>query len=109
MENLKKTIHSYSKQELYDELHERTSKVIKSVTPKYDITWWVKWASSIVIICAIILRSLGLYHEVDVLLSFIGCLGWLFVAIRWQDRSLIILNTIAATVLLLGMVKEMII
>ena len=109
MENSKKTIHNYSKQELYDELHERTSKVIKSVTPKYDITWWVKWASSIVIICAIILRSLGLYHEVDVLLSFIGCLGWLFVAIRWQDRSLIILNTIAVTVLLLGMIKERII
>ena len=108
MENSKRNIHSYSKQELYDELHERTSKVIKSVTPKYDITWWVKWASSIVIIVAIILRSLGTYHEVDVLLSFIGCIGWLFVAIRWQDRSLIILNTIAATVLLLGIIRELI-
>ena len=54
MENSKRNIHNYSKQELYDELHERTSKVIKSVTPKYDITWWVKWVSSIIIICAII-------------------------------------------------------
>ena len=107
MANSKRNIHSYSKQELYDELHERTSKVIKSVTPKYDITWLVKCISSIVIICAIILRSLGMYHEIDVLLSFAGCVGWLFVAIRWQDRSLIILNTIAATVLLLGIIREL--
>ena len=88
-------------------MHERGSRVIKSVTANYDITCWVKWISSIIIIGAIILRSWGMYHEIDVLLSFAGCIGWLFVAIRWQDRSLIILNTIAATVLLLGIIREL--
>jgi hypothetical protein len=40
-------------------------------------------------------------------LSFFGCLGWLFVAFIWKDRALIILNAIACFILLTGLLTKL--
>ena len=32
---------------------ENSKRIFKSATPKYTIDWYVKWASSIILICAI--------------------------------------------------------
>ena len=34
------------------------SEVITKITPKHDITWWVKWASTVFILAGIISISL---------------------------------------------------
>lgn len=87
----------------------RNSKRIqKSVTPKYDITWYVKWASSITILTAIAIRASGV-HEVqwiDMLLSAIGATGWCFVGYRWNDRALVLLNGVVVTMLVTGLIRH---
>jgi hypothetical protein len=80
---------------------ENSKRIFKSATPKYTVDWYVKWIASIVILFAMAFRSVGGYAEYDILLSFIGCVLWLWVSLMWQDRALIVLN-VAATLMLAG-------
>ena len=71
----------------------------------FDISWWIKWASSIVLLTAMILRGGQAYPFVDLVLSTIGCAGWLAVGVIWKDRALIILNAAAVVILASGVVR----
>ena len=87
----------YAKQEL-----ENSKRIFKSATPKQTVDWYIKWVASIILLAAMVVRSSGISNFLDTLLSFIGCLGWLFVAFIWKDRALIILNAVACFILLTG-------
>jgi len=71
----------------------------------FDLSWWIKWASSLVLLTAMILRGGQAYPFVDLVLSTIGCAGWLAVGIMWKDRALIILNAAAVVILASGVVR----
>lgn len=87
----------YAKQEL-----ENSKRIFKSVTPKQTVDWYIKWVASVILLAAMVVRSSGISNFLDNVLSFIGCLGWLFVAFIWKDRALIILNAVACFILLTG-------
>jgi hypothetical protein len=87
----------YAKQEL-----ENSKRIFKSATPKQTVDWYIKWVASIILLAAMVVRSSGISNFLDNVLSFIGCLGWLFVAFIWKDRALIILNAVACFILLTG-------
>ena len=72
----------------------------------YTFTWWVKWTTSVIIIFAMMIRDSQLSPFMDSILSFIGCLGWLIVGLRWRDRAIIILNTAAVIILALGIINN---
>jgi len=74
---------------------------------RYTTDWYVKWLASIVIIVAISLRSSGVsaFHIWDLMLSLLGCLLWLWVAVVWKDRALMLLNGSAAVVLFGGVLQ----
>lgn len=82
-------------------------RITKSVTPKGDITWYVKWFGSSITLCAIVIRSAGVNDLVwiDLLLSMVGALSWLFVGIKWNDRALITLNSVVAAMLAAGLLR----
>ncbi len=82
-------------------------RISKSVTPKGDITWYVKWASSIIVLCAIAIRASGVaeLQWLDILLSLIGAIGWLFVSVKWNDRALILLNSVITVMLSIGLLR----
>lgn len=82
-------------------------RISKSVTPKGDITWYVKWFSSIIVLMAIAIRSSGVVELqwLDILFSLIGACGWLFVSLRWNDRALILLHSVVSFMLTLGLLK----
>lgn len=84
-----------------------SNRITKSVTPKGDITWYVKWFGSIVVLCAIVIRAAGIaeLQWLDILCSMIGALCWLFVGIRWNDRALITLNSVISTMLAVGLLR----
>jgi hypothetical protein len=42
---------------------------------------------------------------IDQSLSFMGCFGWLIVALIWKDRALIILNAVAIMILGTGIIN----
>ncbi len=71
-------------------------------TPKQTKDWYIKWSASILLLTAMVLRATGDYPFTDMCLSLIGCVGWLIVAMLWKDRALIILNAIAAFILMTG-------
>lgn len=80
---------------------------INSITPKYDITWYVKWTASIITLVGITVRASGLtqYHYIDLICSWIGAVGWFFVGFKWNDRALMILNGVIGVILFAGIMR----
>ena len=71
-----------------------SKRIFKSATPKGDMSWYVKWISSFIIICAMSIRGMEGLQFIDLILSIIGVAGWLWVGLIWKDRALIILNAV---------------
>lgn len=80
---------------------------IDSVTPKYDVTWYVKWIASFIVLIGITVRASGLteYLWIDVLCSWIGAVGWFFVGFKWNDRALMLLNGVIGVILFAGLLR----
>ena len=91
---------NFSKKEL-----ENSKRIFKSATPKYDLSWYVKWSASAIMLVAMSFRGAQVLPQFDLLLSFVGCLGWLWVGVLWKDRALIILNVVAVVILFSGILK----
>lgn len=80
-----------------------SSRVYKKVTPKGDLSWYIKWIASIFLIIGMILASVNLFPY-NIMVASIGVLGWLIVGILWHDRALIVLNAISLAIYLIGVV-----
>lgn len=80
---------------------------VNSVTPKYDITWYVKWTASLITLIGITVRASGLieFQYVDLICSWIGACGWFYVGFKWNDRALMILNGVIGVVLFAGIMR----
>lgn len=77
----------YNKKEV-----QNSTRIFKSATPKFDISWYVKWIASVFILCAMAIRGIEGLQLYDLIFSIIGVAGWLAVSIMWKDRALLILN-----------------
>tara|TARA_R100001126_G_C4735883_1_gene106067 strand:+ start:53 stop:352 length:300 start_codon:yes stop_codon:yes gene_type:complete len=86
-----------------------SKRIFKSATPKGDISWYVKWASSFFIICAMSLRGIEDMQFIDLVLSIFGVAGWLWVGMLWKDRALIILNAVGLFLLVKNLLLEFLI
>mgnify|MGYP001158571823 FL=1 len=82
-----------------------SKRIFKSATPKQDLSWYVKWTASTLLLSAMVFRAEGLFPLADLILSFTGCLGWLWVGLLWRDRALIILNSVAVVILASGLLR----
>jgi hypothetical protein len=80
---------------------------IKSITPKYDITWYVKWAASLIALIGITIRASGLVQLqwIDIVCSWIGAAGWFYVGFKWNDRALMVLNGVIGVILFAGILR----
>jgi hypothetical protein len=72
-----------------------------------DLTWYVKWASSIVLMLGMILTSQNIFPY-NLYVHFVGLLGWLYVSIVWNDRALIVVNSVALSIFTNGIVSELV-
>jgi|TARA_B100001094_G_scaffold219347_1_gene213433 hypothetical protein len=79
-----------------------STRVFKKITPKYDLSWYIKWVASLFLMIAVCFRAADFSHMFDLYFSFLGTIGWLVVGYLWHDRALIFLNAILSTVLLIG-------
>jgi len=75
------------------------------LTPTHDITWVVKWISTILLLIAIAARTTGELVILDLCLTAIGAAGWGFVGYRWHDRALLVINAVALVMLVGGILK----
>lgn len=81
------------------------------ITPQGDLSWYVKWAASTLLLIGLAVRAAdteGTLRLLDLSLNLSGVLGWLFVGLLWHDRSLIVLNAAAAMMLTIGVIKTLI-
>ena len=81
-----------------------SSRVFKKVTPKGDLSWYVKWVSSIIIIFGMVLSSANIY-PMNIWVHMFGVTGWLIVGMLWHDRALILLNSVAIFIFASGIVN----
>lgn len=77
-----------------------SKRIFKSATPKYDISWYIKWVASIFVLAAISVRGVEGLQFYDLVLSIFGIAGWLIVSVLWKDRALIMLNGVGLMFLL---------
>ena len=78
-----------------------SSRVFKKITPKGDLSWYIKWVSSCFIIVAMALSSANVF-PLNIIIHMCGVAGWLVVGMLWHDRALIVLNTILLAMLVSG-------
>jgi len=70
------------------------------------LTWYIKWAATIVIIIAVMCRSVDEIPKIyDQVFSLIGTLLWLWVGLQWKDRALTVLNSVLVFVLAVGVLR----
>ena len=71
------------------------------------LDWYVKWVASIFVLSAMSVRGVDGLQLIDLSLSAIGIMLWLWVSILWQDRALILLNGIGLIFLLNNIIKSL--
>ena len=90
-----------------EEQLERSKKWVKSITPKGDVSWYIKWIASVFIIFGMMMTSLDVsFFPINLYFHFIGVSGWFVVGFLWHDRSLIVVNGIAMTIFAMGIIKH---
>lgn len=83
-----------------------SKRIIKSATPKQDLSWYVKWTASVFILGSMTIRGVEGLQFYDLLLSLIGVTGWLWVGMLWKDRALILLNGIGVFLFLNTLIRD---
>ena len=96
-----------SKAEFSKEELENSKRIFKSATPKYTADWYLKWISSVIVLCAMSIRGVPELVFYDLILSVAGIFGWLLVSIMWRDRALILLNSFGLLFLLRNLVEQL--
>ena len=77
----------------------------KKVTPVLELSWYIKWSSSVFCLIGMVLISAGVYPLLQMIISLIGLAGWGIVGILWHDRALIMVNAVAVFIYTSGIVK----
>ena len=82
-----------------------SSRVFKKITPKGDLSWYIKWVSVILILVATSARATGTLPHVDLWFGLFGTIGWFVVGYLWHDRALILLNGVLVTLIFTGLLN----
>ena len=83
----------------------KSTRVFKKVTPKGDLSWYIKWVSVVLILVATCARATGTLPHVDLWFGLFGTIGWFFVGYLWHDRALILLNGVLVTLIFSGLLN----
>ena len=93
------------KEKLDDKIKKlNSSRVYKKVTPRGDLSWYIKWVSSFVIIIAMLFTSANMF-PINLWIANVGFIGWTIVGMLWHDRALIVLNSISLAIYSMGILN----
>jgi hypothetical protein len=85
------------KEEILLQDHENPAKTSTPSKHHQPLVWYLKWASSIVLILAMLATANNLF-PLNLFIHFVGIAGWLGVSILWNDRALIVVNSVALVI-----------
>ena len=95
----------FTEKEKKDNPNLKSDRILKSATPKYTTDWYVKWVASLLVLAAMSTRGVEGLVFWDLVLSVTGISLWLWVAVMWNDRALILLNGIGLLFLLRNLME----
>ena len=95
----------FTEKEKKDNPKLKSDRILKSATPKYTTDWYVKWVASLLVLAAMSTRGVEGLVFWDLVLSVTGISLWLWVAVMWNDRALILLNGIVLLFLLRNLME----
>ena len=78
---------------------------LEKVTPKHTTDWYIKWVASIFILIGILLTSNGVF-PINLIFHVTGLSGWFVVAMMWNDRALIVINTASIVLIINGLLRH---
>lgn len=64
--------------------------------------WYVKWLSSLLVVTTVALTSFDI-TPLNKWLGLVATFGWLYVSLRWHDRSMIVMNSVLIAVYAAGL------
>jgi len=73
-------------------------------TPLHTKDWYIKWIATIGLIIGMVLTSNNIY-PLNLYVNIVALVGWIIVAAIWNDRALIILNTVGLSIYANGVVS----
>jgi|TARA_R100000008_G_scaffold79090_1_gene60531 hypothetical protein len=76
---------------------------VKKVTPTHDLSWYIKWVATAIIIVGACLNSFELQPYSHIVMC-VGAGLWLVVGILWYDRALIVVNSAIVSIYLAGFI-----
>ena len=82
-----------------------SSRVYKKVTPKGDLSWYIKWTGSVFLIVAMMMTSVNIF-PLNLYVALVGMTAWLVVGILWHDRALIVLNAVSVAIYGVGIMNN---
>jgi len=82
-----------------------SSRVYKKITPKGDLSWYIKWTGSVFLIVAMMMTSVNIF-PLNLYVALVCMIGWLIVGILWHDRALIVLNAVSVAIYGLGIMNS---
>ena len=82
-----------------------SSRVYKKVTPKGDLSWYIKWTGSVFLIVAMMMTSVNIF-PLNLYVALVGMTAWLIVGILWHDRALIVLNAVSVAIYGVGIMNS---
>tara|TARA_Y100000296_G_scaffold58143_1_gene66961 strand:+ start:252 stop:530 length:279 start_codon:yes stop_codon:yes gene_type:complete len=81
--------------------NEMMMKELKKQTPYKTKDWYLKWISSIILIIGMLFTANNIY-PLNLFISVVGILGWIFIGLIWNDRAIILINAIGLTIYING-------
>lgn len=87
-------------------LMRKTFHNMKKITPKGDLSWYLKWTAAVFILISMVLTATD-NHPLNLYFNLVGVIGWLAVGILWKDRALMVLNGAATIIFSVGIVKSL--
>ena len=82
-----------------------SSRVYKKITPKGDLSWYIKWTGSVFLIVAMMMTSVNIF-PLNLYVALVGMTAWLVVGILWHDRALIVLNAVSVAIYGVGIMNS---
>ena len=82
-----------------------STRVFKKITPKGDLSWYIKWFGSCFLIVAMMMTSANL-HPWNLYVAMVGMISWLIVGMLWHDRALIFLNAVSVGIYGVGIMNS---
>ena len=80
---------------------------MQKITPTHDLSWYLKWTGSILIMSGIICRAAGVFPFYDLIASCMGTACLAVMSYLWHDRALLTVNAVASAALIMGILRHL--